>query len=217
MNREVLLNQIGNAVFKGEREETNSLVKKAISESLKSNEILDSGLVPGIRKAGDLFEAGEYFLPELIISSEAMKSAIEILTPIMKSEGVSRKIFGKVVIGTVEGDIHDIGKTLVGTILSTAGFEIKDLGASVPVSKFIEEAIAFESDFICASALLTTTMIGQRKIIETLKGRGLRDRFKVLVGGAPVSHKWADEIGADGYGQNAMAAVKVAKKLMGVV
>jgi len=217
MNREVLLNQIGNAVFKGEREETNSLVKKAISERLKSNEILDSGLVPGIRKAGDLFEAGEYFLPELIISSEAMKSAIEILTPIMKSEGVSRKIFGKVVIGTVEGDIHDIGKTLVGTILSTAGFEIKDLGASVPVSKFIEEAIAFESDFICASALLTTTMIGQRKIIETLKGRGLRDRFKVLVGGAPVSHKWADEIGADGYGQNAMAAVKVAKKLMGVV
>ena len=217
MNRELLLTQIGDAVFKGEREETDSLVKRAISEGLKSNEILNSGLVPGIQKAGDLFEAGEYFLPELIVSSETMKSAIEILTPIMKAEGVSRKILGKVVIGTVEGDIHDIGKTLVGTILSTAGFEIRDLGASVPISKFIEEAVAFESDFICVSALLTTTMIGQRKIIETLRERGLRDRFKVLVGGAPVSHKWAEEIGADGYGQNAMAAVKVAKKLSGVI
>lgn len=217
MDKETVLSQISVSIFEGEREKAVTLVKNALAEGLTADEILDEGLVPGIQKAGDKFEAGEYFLPELIVGAEAMKGAVEILTPVMKSEGITRKALGRVVIGTVEGDIHDIGKTLVGTMLSTAGFDVRDLGASVPISKFVEEALAFESDFICASALLTTTMIGQRKLIETLTERGLKDQFRVLVGGAPASQKWADEIGADGYGQNAMAAVKVAKKLVGVV
>lgn len=217
MDKETVLSQISVSIFEGEREKAVTLVKNALAEGLTADEILDEGLVPGIQKAGDKFEAGEYFLPELIVGAEAMKGAVEILTPVMKSEGITRKALGRVVIGTVEGDIHDIGKTLVGTMLSTAGFDVRDLGASVPISKFVEEALAFESDFICASALLTTTMIGQRKLIETLTESGLKDQFKVLVGGAPASQKWADEIGADGYGQNAMAAVKVAKKLVGVV
>ena len=168
MDKETVLSQISVSIFEGEREKAVTLVKNALAEGLTADEILDEGLVPGIQKAGDKFEAGEYFLPELIVGAEAMKGAVEILTPVMKSEGITRKALGRVVIGTVEGDIHDIGKTLVGTMLSTAGFDVRDLGASVPISKFVEEALAFESDFICASALLTTTMIGQRKLIETL-------------------------------------------------
>ena len=216
MEKGELLKLMGESVLKGDREKTDLLVKQAIEDNINSSLILDEGLVPGIQKAGDMFEEGEYFLPELIISAEAMKSAIEILTPVMQAEGVSRKTLGRIVIGTVEGDIHDIGKTLVGVMLSTAGFEVKDLGASVPINKFIDEAISFKSDFLCASALLTTTMVGQKKIIELLKERGIRDKIKVLVGGAPVSQRWADEIGADGFGQNAVAAVKTAKRLVGV-
>jgi trimethylamine corrinoid protein len=144
-----------------------------------------------------------------------MKAAMAVLQPELDKAHIKTKSKGKAVIGTVEGDIHDIGKNLVASMLSANGFDVVDLGADVKIEKFIEKAEEAKADFICLSALLTTTMLGQRKVIELLKQRDLRGRYKVLVGGAPASQKWADEIGADGYAENAMLAVKAAQRLMG--
>ncbi|MHA1223066.1 MAG: corrinoid protein [Candidatus Heimdallarchaeaceae archaeon] len=203
------------AILAGNAPLAEELAKKALLENHDVNKIIDS-YAKAIRKAGDLFEEGEFFLPELMRSAEAMKAAMKVLEPKL-IEGKKRQSMGKVVIGTIEGDIHDIGKTLVATMLSAEGFEVYDLGADVPIDKFIETAINIDADIICISALLTTTMIGQKMLIEKLIERGIRQKFKILVGGAPVSKKWVKEIGADGSAENAVSAVKLAKKVLGVL
>ncbi|MBO8151368.1 MAG: dimethylamine corrinoid protein 3 [Candidatus Neomarinimicrobiota bacterium] len=211
-----VLREVAKSVFIGDKDATLKAVRRAIDSNIRPEEILDKALIPGIRKAGDLYEKGQYFLPELIMCADAMKAAFGILRPLIEQNGEKVRTHGRVLIGTVEGDIHDIGKTLVGVMLSTSGFEVIDLGADVPLHRFVEEAVKNDVDIIGVSALLTTTMVKQKELIELLVKENLRERFKVIVGGAPVTQKWADDIGADGYGQNAVEAVSVAKKLVGV-
>ncbi len=214
MDKEELFDKMEKAIIEGDKEEAESLAKEAVKENLDLNEVIEKGCVPGIQKVGDLWEKGEYFLPELITSAECMKAAMEVFKPELKKANIETRSYGKIVIGTVEGDIHDIGKNLVASMLSANGFEVIDLGADVKLEKFIEKSEAENADFICLSALLTTTMLGQKKAIEMLKEKNLFGRFKVLVGGAPVNQKWANDIGADGYAENAMIAVKAVKKLI---
>lgn len=214
MSKEELLAKMKKAMIDGDKEEAKSLAQEAVKENLDLNEVIEKGYVPGIQKVGDLWERGEYFLPELITSAECMKAAMEVLQPELDKANIETKSLGKIVIGTVEGDIHDIGKNLVASMLTANGFEVIDLGGDVKLEKFIEKAEAENADFICLSALLTTTMLGQKKVIEMLKEKNLSGRFKVLVGGAPVNQKWADDIRADGYAENAMVAVKAVKKLI---
>ena len=211
---EELFARMDKAIVEGNKEEAEQLARQSIEQKIDLNEVIEKGYVPGIQKVGDLWESGEYFLPELITSAEAMKAAMAVLQPEMEKAQIAITSKGKVVIGTIEGDIHDIGKNLVSSMLSANGFDVIDLGADVKLEQFIEKAESENADFICLSALLTTTMLGQKKVVELLKEKNLSDRFIVLVGGAPVNQKWADDIGADGYAENAMTAVKVAKKLM---
>ncbi len=209
-----LTEKIKKAIIEGNRKDAEELAKEAVRKKLNLMKIIEDGYIQGIQKVGELWEKGEYFLPELITSAECMKGAMGILEPELKKEKIKARFKGKIIIGTVEGDIHDIGKNLVAGMLAANGFEVIDLGADVRPETFIEKASEEKADFICLSALLTTTMLGQKKIIELAKEKKVRDKFKILVGGAPVSQKWADDIGADGYGENAMAAVKVAKKII---
>ncbi|MEE9409806.1 MAG: corrinoid protein, partial [Candidatus Heimdallarchaeota archaeon] len=188
------------------------LAETAIASNLDIYKFINA-FSKAIREAGDLFEEGEFFLPELMRSAEAMKAAMTIFMPVISKDKEVRTL-GRVVIGTIEGDIHDIGKTLVASLLSAEGFEVYDLGADVPISTFIDKAIEVDAHLICISALLTTTMVGQKRLINQLKEKNLRDRFKVLIGGAPVSKHWVEEIGADGTAENAVSAVKLARKLV---
>jgi len=214
MNKNELFEKMKMAVIGGNKHEAESLAQNAVENKLELNEVIEKGCTPGIQKAGDLWESGEYFLPELISSAECMTSAMKILLPELKKAGISAKTLGKVVIGTIEGDIHDIGKNLVASMLAANGFEITDLGADVKLDKFISTAQEINADFICLSSLLTTTMLGQKKLITMLKDKKLLGHFKVMVGGAPVNSQWARDIGADGYAENAMTAVSAAKKLL---
>jgi len=214
MSKEEILARMGKAIIEGNKDEAEALAKEALEKKMDLIEVIEKGYVPGIQKVGDLWERGEYFLPELITSAECMKSAMNILQPEMEKAQIQTQSKGKVVIGTVEGDIHDIGKNLVSSMLSANGFEVHDLGADVKLERFIEKAEEVDANFICLSALLTTTMLGQKRVVEIMKEKSLSDRIKILVGGAPVNQKWADNIGADGYGENAMVAVKVAQKII---
>jgi len=212
-SKDRLFNSMAEAIVTGNKDEAETLARRALSEKFDPNEIIEKGYIPGIQKAGILWEMGEYFLPELISSAECMKAAISVLKPVLEASQAERFSRGKIVIGTIEGDIHDIGKNLVASMLSANGFDVLDLGADVKIEKFIIKAQEMNADLICLSALLTTTMLNQRRLIEMLKERGLRQRFKVLVGGAPVTQRWASDIGADGYGENALEAVRLAKEI----
>jgi len=212
--KEILV-KMKKSIIEGDKEQAENLAKEALREKIDLNEVIEKGYIPGIQKVGKLWEEGEYFLPELITSAECMKAAMAVLQPALSEASIERRTLGKAVIGTVEGDIHDIGKNLVSSLLSANGYEIIDLGADVKLEKFVETAVSESADFICLSALLTTTMVNQRKVIEILKERNLSGRFKVLVGGAPVNQRWADDIGADGYAENAMLAVKLVKRVSG--
>jgi corrinoid protein of di/trimethylamine methyltransferase len=200
------------AVIRGDGAAARDLARKALDLGLDANRVLDEGFIPGIEQVGKLWEDGDYFLPELVRGAEAMKAALLVVEPAIAARGRDRKRMGKVVIGTIEGDIHDIGKTLVAAMLTAYGFEVVDLGADVPVEKFVSAARETGANLVCMSALLTTTMVGQKRVIERLREEGLHAR--VVVGGAPVSQAWADEIGADGYGESAVAAVEVARRLV---
>jgi corrinoid protein of di/trimethylamine methyltransferase len=203
------------SVLEGDGEGAEKLARKALTEKMPALEVIEEGFVKGIREVGRLWEEGTLFLPELVMAAEAMKAAMAVLQPSLEGAAGRRGAMGHVVIGTIEGDIHDIGKTLVATMLSANGFEITDLGADVSAARFVDEAKAKNADCVAISALLTTTMHGQKKVIEELEKRGLRDSVKVLVGGAPCSDEWASEIAADGYAGDAVAAVALAKKLVG--
>ena len=214
MSNEEFLGMVKKAIVTGNKDEAEQLAQQAISEKMDLNEVIEQGYILGIQEVGRLWEEGEYFLPELITSAECMKAAMEIMKPELEKAQIDLRSAGKIVIGTVEGDIHDIGKNLVSSILSANGFDVVDLGADVKLDRFIEKADELNADLICLSALLTTTMTGQKRLIERLKEKGLYGRFKVMVGGAPVNQKWADDIGADGYSENALTAVGAAKKLV---
>jgi trimethylamine corrinoid protein len=213
MTKTELFPKMSEAIVAGDRAAATALAEDAVRGGLDLLEVIEQGYVPGIQKVGDLWEQGDYFLPELISSAEAMKAAMARLDPELKKQSLSSHMGGRVVIGTVEGDIHDIGKNLVASMLQAGGFEVYDLGADVKLERFIEKAEEVGAGMICLSALLTTTMTNQRRLLGLLKDRGLRDKYRVLVGGAPASRKWAEEIGADGYAENAVAAVKLAKSL----
>jgi trimethylamine corrinoid protein len=206
-----LLHGLKQAVLDGDEETAAALARRALEAGTAALAAIEDGLAPGIREAGRLFEEGEYFLPELVTAAQAMKAAMAVLEPALAREGGARSL-GQVVIGTVEGDIHDIGKTLVATMLSAAGFKVADEGAGVPVARFVARARDLDADLVCASALLTTTMPRQRDLVSALRAAGLRAR--VMVGGAPVTRSWAESIGADGFADNAAAAVTEARALV---
>jgi len=210
---EALYSKMAISVISGEETEAVELAKEAISRDLNLKEVLDRGFTKGIKEVGKLWEEGEYFLPELMRSAEVMKAAMGVILPNIQRKKQDSGL-GKVIIGTVEGDIHDIGKTIVATILSANGFQVEDLGADVKLGSFIERINERDIDVVCMSSLLTTTMTGQKAVIEKLKEEKLRDKVKVVVGGAPVDQKWAEEIGADGYGEDAISAVEVIKRLL---
>lgn len=214
MIREELFNDIRKAIVEGDKSRAQELAREAVRSGADLNEVIDKGYVAGIQAVGELWEKGEYFLPELISSAECMKAAMDILQPEMAMASIKSRALGKVVIGTVEGDIHDIGKNLVASMLQANGFEVFDLGADVKLERFIEKAEAEKADIICLSALLTTTMTNQKRFIEMLRQKNLYGKYKVLVGGAPANRKWADDIGAQGFAENAALAVKAAKAAM---
>jgi len=202
------------SVLEGDSDRAFSLASRAVDENMEILKVVDEGFVRGIREVGRLWEEGEYFLPELVMGAEAVKKALSVLEPVLASRQMSRDVKGRGVIGTVEGDIHDIGKTLVGTMLSASGFEIRDLGTDVPPGRFIDEAERMNADFIGASALLTTTMQMQKELIEVLSELGKREKYRVILGGAPCSADWAESVGADGYARDAVAAVDLVDRLL---
>ncbi len=214
MSKEDMFAKMTLAIIDGRQEDARTLAEQAVAGRLDLLEVIEKGYIPGLRKVGELWEKGEYFLPELISSAEGMKAAMAVLQPELKKANIDAPVKGRVVIGTIEGDIHDIGKNLVASMMQAHGFDVHDLGADVKLERFVEKAEETNADFICLSALLTTTMLNQRRFIELLKSRGLKGRFKVLVGGAPVTQRWASDIGADGYAENAPAAVRLALELM---
>lgn len=204
------------SIIDGDEDAAAEVARQALAAGLDPLDAINRGYVEGMSYVGDQFAAGEMFLPDMMLAAEAMKAAIAVLEPEMQKRGTQRQMLGRVVLGTVKGDIHEIGKNLVATMLSASGFEVYDLGVDVPFEKFIEKAREVSADIIGMSALLTTTMTGQRTVIEMLDDMGLRPKIKVMVGGAPVTRSWAQEIGADGTSEDAMGAVALAKRLVGV-
>src|SRR5688572_10801827 len=200
---DALYKQMAQCIIEGESEIAIELAKKSIEIGLHPLDTITKGFVVGVNYIGDQFGAGEAFLPELVMAGEAMKAAVAVLEPELLKLGEAREMMGRVVLATVEGDIHEIGKTLVGTMLSASGFEVTDLGVDQPADKIIGKALEIDAQIIGMSALLTTTMVRQREVIEELDKEGLRPRIKVMVGGAPITRDWAAKIKADGYSEDA--------------
>lgn len=206
----VVLETIYQSVVDGNLNGATAGVNQAIAEGLAPAEILNKGLIAAMTEVGRLFEEGEFFVPEMLIAARAMKASVDILKPKLKEADIQP--LGKVVIGTVKGDLHDIGKNLVSMMLEGAGFEIIDLGTDVAPEKFIDAINTSDAKFMGMSALLTTTMPAMRSTIEALKTAGVRDRVKIMIGGAPVTQKFADDIGADIYASDAPSAARKAKE-----
>jgi trimethylamine corrinoid protein len=211
-----LYEQMKQTIIDGEPEEAAELAQAGLAAGLSPADILDLGFVKGIEEVGDLFGRGEFFLPELVQGAEAMKAAVAVLQPELDKTSSGRRTLGVAVAGTVAGDIHEIGKTIVCSMLSAAGFTVTDVGCDVPVETFVETVRDTKADLLLLSALLTTTMPNQAKTIEALKAAGLREQVKVMIGGAPTTRAWAEEIGADGYAEDAIEAVATAKAVLGV-
>jgi 5-methyltetrahydrofolate--homocysteine methyltransferase len=204
------LKELYDAVVNGDAKATHSITQQAIQDGVDPLKLVNEYMIPAMDEVGRRFEANEYFVPELLISARAMKASLDIIRPLLTARG--DKPAGKVAIGTVKGDLHDIGKNLVASLLEGGGFEVIDLGVNVTPEKFIETVRDKNANIIAMSALLTTTMPAMRTTIEALKQAGVRNQVKVLIGGAPITQKYADEIGADGYSETAVGAVALAKK-----
>jgi 5-methyltetrahydrofolate--homocysteine methyltransferase len=207
-----ILSQISEAIIEGNAEEMVDLTEEAIDDGLSAQEILDKGLMAGMDYVGVEFKAGNMFVPEVLRSARAMQTSMEILKPLLAAAGAKRT--GRVLLGTVKGDLHDIGKNLVGMMCEGAGFEVKDLGKDIAPEQFVAAIKEYQPDILGMSALLTTTMRAMGHTIKALEEAGLRERVKVMIGGAPVTQAFADQIKADGYAANAASAAELAKKLM---
>jgi 5-methyltetrahydrofolate--homocysteine methyltransferase len=206
-----VLTSITTAIIQGQKDDIAKLTQDAVDEGLSAHDILYKGLMPGMDHVGDKFKAGDMFVPEVMRSARSMANAMEILKPLLIESGV--EMIGKVLLGTVKGDLHDIGKNLVGMMCEGAGFEVKDLGISVEPEAFVDAVKEFEPDIVGMSALLTTTMRSMGDTIKAFEEAGVRDRVKVMIGGAPVTQSFADKIGADAYAPDAASASDAAKKL----
>jgi corrinoid protein of di/trimethylamine methyltransferase len=206
---------LANSLIDGDPDATSDLTKQALETGIEPMTIIREGLMPGMNAVGEKFSCGEYFLPDLIIAADGMRGAMELLEPELRARQQTVDSPGTVVLGTVAGDIHEIGKSLVGTMLSANGFKVYDLGVNVPTSSFIQKIRETNANIVGLSALLTTTMTVQREIIRELTEAGIRSQVKVMVGGAPDTRSWAEEIGADGYSEDALGAVQLARKLSG--
>ena len=204
------LKQLYESVVNGDAKATQAITQQALADGVDPLKLVNDYMVPAMDEVGRRFEANEYFVPELLISARAMKAALELIRPLLTARG--DKPVGRVAIGTVKGDLHDIGKNLVGSLLEGGGFEVIDLGVNVSPEKFIATINEKQANIIAMSALLTTTMPSMKTTIDALKQAGVRNKVKVLIGGAPITQKYADEIGADGYSENAVGAVALAKK-----
>ena len=211
-SKEELLKRLSDGVVEMEEENVACAAQEYLDAGYPAFDGIMEGLVYGMNRASELFEAEEYFVTDVLLCSDAMYAGLDILRPYLPETSRDDKVTG--VIGVVEGDTHDIGKNLVKIMLETAGFHMIDLGRDVPLAKFVETAKEENADFVCLSTLMTTTMGGMETVIRLLTEAGLRDRVKVMIGGGPISQKYADRIGADGYSQNAVEAVKLAKRLL---
>jgi 5-methyltetrahydrofolate--homocysteine methyltransferase len=207
-----VLDEIRQAVIEGQIKVTPVKVKQGLDEGFRPDTILNDGLIAAMKQVGELFEQGEYFVPEMLVSARAMSAALQVLKPFLVQQGV--KPIGKVAIGTVKGDLHDIGKNLVAMMLEGSGYEIMDLGCDVGPDKFIQ-AVQNGASVVAMSALLTTTMANMKGIIDAIKNAGLRDKVKIIVGGAPLTDTYASEIGADAYSPDASSAVRKIHELLG--
>ncbi len=206
------LNQLREAILKGDSKSAVAVTKEAIAENVDPLELVTKYMVPAMDEVGKRFECQEYFVPELLIAARAMKESLKLIRPMLTAKGAVST--GTVVIGTVRGDLHDIGKNLVASMLEGAGFDVYDLGTDVTPQKFLAEAKAKNAQIVALSALLTTTMTSMRTVIEEFQKEGLREQFKFIIGGAPVTQDYATQIGADGYSENANGAVALARKLV---
>lgn len=207
------LSELRDAVIAGEMARSKSLAQQALDEGIEPGTILNEALISGMDEVGDLFKCNEIYVPEVLLAAKSMQQAMELLKPHLIKSGIEPR--GKVVVGTVRGDLHDIGKNLVAMMLEGAGFEIIDLGNDVPAERFVEAAVKHDAGIIGMSALLTTTIHIMKDTIELLKEKGLQDRVKTMIGGAPVTAVFAREIGATGYGDDAATAVDLAKQFVG--
>jgi dimethylamine corrinoid protein len=214
-NENELFKALSDAVVGMDEDTTRQLATQAVERGIDACTAIERGLVDGMGRAGELFESEEYFIPELLLCSDAMYAGLNILRPHLRVEDASQRRF-KVVIGVVEGDTHDIGKNLVKIMLEASGFNIIDLGRDIPPQRFVDTAVAENADIIALSTLMTTTMDAMAEVVETLQKTNLRERFKVIVGGGPISSAFADRIHADGYANSAPNAVKLVKRLAGV-
>ncbi len=212
---EELFKKMAQSIIDGDADAAVALAKQSIVDGLDPLDAITNGFVMGVNQVGESFACGQAFLPELVMAGEAMKAVVATLEPEMQRRGTQRVVLGKVVLATVEGDIHEIGKTLVGTILSSSGFQVFDLGVDVPVAKIVAKVKEVDANLVGLSALLTTTMVKQKEVIDELDKEGLRKKVKVMVGGAPVTRDWVQKIEADGYSEDAIGAVNIAKQLVG--
>jgi 5-methyltetrahydrofolate--homocysteine methyltransferase len=210
---EDLIKAIQAGVISGDKDEVETKVQQALQSNLQAEDILSNGLIAAMKEVGDRFEAGDFYVPEMLIAARAMQSGLALLKPMLLESGIQS--MGKVVIGTVKGDLHDIGKNLVAMMLEGAGFEIIDLGTDVSVEKFVSAAKEQRANLMGMSALLTTTMGNMKAVVSGLKEAGIREDVKVMIGGAPVTEAYAKEIGADGFAPDASRAVSLAKTLTG--
>jgi corrinoid protein of di/trimethylamine methyltransferase len=213
MSIEMMLEMLRSAVLNGDEERAKEVARSAVEAGFDPLRAVEEGLSRGLRDLGELFERREVFLPELVIGSEAMKAGLRVLQPVIEKRGDQTENLGRVLIGTVTGDIHDIGKNLVATLLTVEGFEVHDLGVDVSVEDFIENVKELRPDILAMSALLTMSILEQEEVVKKLNEEGLRDSVIVLVGGAPVTQEYAERIGADGYGVDGFEAVRIAKQL----
>jgi len=213
MEEQDLFGKLKQAIIEGDSEGLTRLVQGAIDKT-EPLAMIENGMMPGMIEVGDKFSAGEVYLPELLMAAEAFQEAMKIIKPRLEASGASMKKQGTIVIGTVQTDIHEIGKNILINLLTPAGFEVHDLGVNVPASKFIAKAEEVGADIIAASAIMSTTIPFQKDIIDALESKGLRDKYLVMVGGGVVTQEWANKIGADGYADLASDGVKLATKLM---
>jgi trimethylamine corrinoid protein len=212
MSNESTQERLGAAIIAGDRNKLLGAVEDALGEGMTPSDIIEKGMSPGMKEVGEKFARYEIYLPEMMMAAEAWEGAMKVLEPKLLETGAKSKKVGRVVVGTVKGDVHSIGKNIVGAMLKMSGFEVFDLGVDIAASAFVTKAEEVEANIIAASALMSTTIPQQKSIIEHLEARGVRDKYCVLVGGGSTSQEWADNIGADGYGRTAGDAVALALK-----